>query len=706
MEKNQQKQSQQDRNSLPPTDMPNKTGVDTADMTTQTMLHDTRLQNHLAFPSRDDEQEQAKPKCSGCPDDKKMTKNKLEDIVKQEAIKNNLDYNDPKQKREAHMKVLGRFRHEYRLDKASKPQDKEGSAIAPGPDFIIKDGGIYYPEYGKSLQELLENTKRVQPELYDEKQHATLTMVERAFVNGATIVSHVSHHMDGGKEAIRDQIILRWNPDTQKGTMEIRNIALDGNFHSIEEAIDIMGTTLPGATTIHPVEGVGIITDVALNTETVSSVLKSHTVGYEYDYVPSVSESVIGHTRDTIRLVGTNIHDEAMSVMRDIGEYRKKKNESDIIVPEYLQRLLDVSEIKQQQDEIEAQTTLVKILDGTHQEHQPALTMLTNEPEVNSENNMDVVEVWKKKAMDVLHITPKQAEVLVKHIEKTVVSMEKAKDSISFSILTGVGIGGALRILDVLTLPVVQEEQQNVEIPVTETITEKNIEHGNVLHEFITMLAADTGKVKISEQTVQEQPDDVDASLTERFILFFKSIRELPKEKQRAEIIKEQEQVAKRMLVLWEAVQQLIVQKIDNIFEKESIVVVSEEVKTEQQTVEQFSLAVSIWMMLRMVGYFRVLETMKQVFGKTEAPKHTPGIDSNTSIETIGKTTEAILQKEETPWLLFAIIWTLAMIREQGMAQSTQPVQQSYGNGKRKKLPAIPDLGFPQSYGVIFAFSS
>jgi hypothetical protein len=87
-------------------------------------------------------------------------------------------------------------------------------------------------------------------------------------------------------------------------------------------------------------------------------------------------------------------------------------------------------------------------------------------------------------------------------------------------------------------------------------------------------------------------------------------------------------------------------------------------------------------------------------------------LSSSLSKEFLHEHPENVIQREPAPWLLFAIIWHMSMIREQGFAQSssaTTPASSSQ-RSKKKKLNAqhgsiqIPSF-FDIPTGVIYAFN-
>lgn len=599
-----------------------------ADMTAQRWRN-----NEVLDPLRDEEEDPAKKTCptGGCPPENKKTNRDIyDDQIKQVAGKNNLDLSDPKQKREAHMYVVDYMRPKLRENRKYEKQDREGPLVGEGPEFILKDGGIFYPKYGASLQRLYENQKRVYPKQYDRKQHATMTLMERMFVNGATRVEHVSHNTDqNGNEAIRDKIIMRWDSVTQKGTMEIRNIALEGNYHSAEDAFQIMKDDSSGMAEVHPEEGVAILTDKPLPSEEVSEVLSS------FDLDTNTPAKIATDTTETFSYVGHQLYEDAgelVQIARDrlIEELRKK----DIVVPQYLQRLLGIFHVS---DQTEEPTTMNFAL---FEQLNRILLLL---PEDNTTHHEDVLLLlWRQKIEQVLQLSPEGSAKIFDQIEQIWNSERKARKHISFIGETGVGIGAGIAIVDMQVL----------------------LDFSNLEEHPIIKAVDKPSENKSQPQEVSEEAHQEDIVMT-WLSSFIARTKDMPPEEALLEVQKEEEKTLENVATIW-----LLFLSFGQK-EKIGSTVIEEMPLEEKETVEQFQLAVVVWFLLKFTSYFEGLEALKE---KQSVP-------------------EALIHSEETQWILFAIIWHLAMIREQGFIQTTN----------NQPPPTKPSL---QRTAVIYAYAS
>jgi hypothetical protein len=579
--------------------------------------------------------EEQKPQCFGCPDDKKLNKDIYNDMMEQVAQKSSLDIKDPEQRKTAHKIILPIFRERVRENKKYIQQDREGPPVAEGPEFIINENGIYYPQFQKSLQQMYKDQKRIRPWLYNEKEHATMTMVEGALTHGATLVKHVSHNKDSeGNEVIRDQIILRWDSITQKGTMEIRNIARDGNFHSIEKALDIMRGESSGMAEIHPTDGVGIFVDKPLPSEHVSSILLSHHVGEVFD----IPQLIARDTAKTVGYVGSRLRDdvgEMITVMKDrIGEDVKNK----FVIPPFLKRLLGNEEDNEKDKVMSISTILSKDqLDVIFHTWTPEEA----EKKISSEKSM---VLWKKHIEQMLHISSEQSEKLFFVLKKTEQTMHNIADVIAISTKTAVAIGGSVELLQkfsTLNFEHIQEGTQQTTNDLITTIVCK--EHGKEIVQVKQIkILIERANIIPERSTNKKNTDNVVIIWLKDFV---QSIDKQTPEVAVEKIETEQQRIEVR------------IQRISEVFREHTTL------EIQEPTVYEFSFAIMAWMILKYISYYERLESVKKAVITIQLK------DLNAAKSHLSEAITA--QESATSWLLFAIIWYLAMIREQGAIQAS-----------------------------------
>ena len=128
--------------------------------------------------------------------------------------------------------------------------------------------------------------------------------------------------------------------------------------------------------------------------------------------------------------------------------------------------------------------------------------------------------------------------------------------------------------------------------------------------------------------------------------------------------------------------------------------------KEQDVHIENFSLALSFWMMIKLIQYLSVLQKIES---NIKNQLVSPESESTNAPKELGlENASDFIQKEPAPWLLFAIIWQLAMIREQGFAQSNTQVS-SVKQKKNKTSTTIPiqiPSNWTNQFHVIYAYSS
>jgi hypothetical protein len=563
----------------------------------------------------------------GCPDDKKLNKDIYDDMMVHTAEKKNLDLTDPQQKKVAHMDILPLFRQRVRENRKYIPQDKEGPAVAPGPDFEITPEGIYYPQFHKTLWQMREDQKRIRPESVDHQVEVTLDLLEAAFAGGATRVKHVSHNKDTqGNDAIRDEITMIFDPKTGKGRMEIRNIALDGNFHSIEGALRIMRRDSTQMVELHPEQGIGIFADKPMSSKQLSSTLSVRSV--------PISEQVMTDTMDTVVSVGGRLREDVGEAFVAAKNYIGDSIERRIVIPPFLQKLINPSD-KQ------------KIFLDSSPVSFELISKLDIPRELNAHlTEKEIIQTWKECVEQAMRISPDQSEELLSQIQEKEEKMHDAEKIISFIVESDVTIGAAVLALDSLAKMDFDMKPPNVQETITQTAKEIVVEKDGVSVVCVKSIEKLIDATRqLSEKHQLLHPDEL--IILTQFVELLEN-----KKPEEAIILIEKEQKATGEKI------QNISTHIRNIVE---IITKPESGEEENHDIDRFSFALDFWMILKYFSYLDSLESMKNSILSAQK-------------KDVVKTTEYLAQiiskREPTPWLLFAIIWYLVMIRESCVAGS------------------------------------
>lgn len=756
----------------------------------QSILNDP---NHLLNPAVDDrEKELMDNSCptGACPPDRTVYKDVYQDLLSGEAKKTDSNLDDPQERREVHMRVVQIMRPQVRENRRYLESDKEGPAFAKGPEFILQEGKIFYPKFGKYLQDMYADQKRLRPDQYDSKEHATITLMEEAFARGASEVSHVSHNRDtSGHEAIRDQITMKWDEKSGKGEMIIRNIAMDGNFHTTQSAHDVMEKIQDGFIEGHPKEGIFIFTDVPLESKRVHEILAI----YEHEDT-AIHEIDQGFNQniytETARVTEVDFfvsntptvqytEGEVVQVSDSSLTHEGYKEEA-VVIPAFIQRLVDTSSGQVDRDEIVFSTdTVLRKIFTIEGENNP-LVLLTEIPIEEEKENIEKIDIsiqWRQVAEKLLSISPEQSQQLLDEVQETWLSiqdmrevvtvaddtgvgigaafyaidmmahpyademkisqvrteksmneinetleaMENGRDVISLAVETGVGIGAGIFALDMLVSQNVTEERSLrsaeavLDIDV-ETITLTPNEQEAVFSFFVSEERVTSSEESIDvierpQELIGRIPDSIDTVALKQTREFVVSIESLAPEKQQKAVVDEKNKALVSIVFLWGIIQEAGYPK-ENKDHIESAtlhspaeqVIIEKNITSERESkhVEQFSFALTAWLMLKLVNYFNALDALENLLKRDVGQEKSENDSPIGPLEQIRKSKpEGLIQKETTNWLLLAIIWHLAMIREQGFSQ--QSAKKSTVKKKKSKHPNIIS-DYPQ--GVIFAFGS
>jgi len=357
---------------------------------------------------------------------------------------------------------------------------------------------------------------------------------------------------------------------------------------------------------------------------------------------------------------------ELVDTIKLVGEYFQTETEEVIQNPEVVKDI-DIRELFEDEEKIKPLLTIDKKLE-------------------DSLSESEIVQLWKKKAQEALEITPEQSEKLLLEVQETWTMMKDAQEVISFVNDTGVGIAAAFYAIDVMTLSGIKEEivdrsqfeQVKEEMFTIAFVADTELLIGAgvfALNELAMGQVIDgttfTEAIELTEEEKKEAfslkkiPESVDAVVLKETVEFVQGIAEFPVEEQQKAIEKEKEMVEEKIVQIWEVI----------MSEKTAVTTIhapSEfiDLEPKEKDVEQFSFAFAVWAILKLINYRAALGSL------VAKPSLIAWIQK-------GKP-EGLIQKEVGLWILFSIIWYLAMIREQG-AQNNQ-VPQAQKKKKRKEV--------------------
>ncbi len=524
-----------------------------------------------------------------------------------------------------------RFRPRFRQDKASSIQEARNEAMSPGPEFILKDGEVYYPAYGMSANELNENTLRLNPSEYSLAQHQTTAVMSEAFRNGATEVV-AAYHREG--EDHRDLIVMKYDPVTGKGKMTIVNTAQDGNFHKFQDMQSVAKSQFVTHYEMRPANNVFILSDKPLAHQKVQKAL-----GYVEQRIALVLREPDRHVADVkLEQQKRERRDEVYRVEQVFQSERLSLTK----VREKPVRIADI--IQKRHKEMTETKHALRVVAETHVAVGAVpllITALTKEvPKPMVAIEKSIARHGKKEVKHRQQDIRRKQEVKTKESE-----VQKKKFEI------------------VMKKPVFHTMSKELKIQdKKERIKRRNKRARKILRE--------KNVIKLSEKRI-EKP------------LFSRKEKRQKKQQERLSmalfrLARKISKIEKRLVFTLETRKRPQIKRglhlekphLTDVAPKKARHV-EKKVRRERQkeAVVRFSFAWTFWLLLKM----------------SALREHIHNTDTKDEKQ------EALIQKEPAPWILLSIIWYLAMIRESG-AQNAQKAKvkkkkKSYQSARLMRLP-------------------
>ncbi len=362
-----------------------------------------------------------------------------------------------------------------------------------------------------------------------------------------------------------------------------------------------------------------------------------------------------------------------------------------------------------------------------------------NEDVVGASRQDEAVEntaVWLKRVEEALDISPARAQELFVQLEEAWETVEGAREVIAFAAdpeTQGVAVPAALFALDVLAHPETQIgvngsiheqfeyglEERGESGGAIKLSPEKweaviafffSDEEANDLFELTQLPAEQTSRPNAdSLELIHASQESDEVSTGERIdVVVLTWVKECimrvdrkPKEEAVQSIEHEEHIVLLHMGELWEAFIALVDahdihdgERNTVIAEKPADADVGADKKNHPSTVKEkrlvngLSVAFAVWLLLKCDSYIRALAALTQCIstGSEGAAKDTSrGIREQIR----AKRPEGLIQKEPAQWLLLAIIWYLAQIRESCTAGSNLGRKTNKNQPRKRKKKKI-----------------
>lgn len=366
----------------------------------------------------------------------------------------------------------------------------------------------------------------------------------------------------------------------------------------------------------------------------------------------------------------------------------------------------------------------------------PAFTTLSSEPISSTdtdEYSTDMVSVWKLVAQETLHISTEQSETLYEEVVHTYEIIETANAIITISAANEyMPVSSAIFALGIIS-STMEDFTTTSESTVSEfvqqtdgEITELSKSDSRTNDVIDILIGKNISKELIEltsdflEQLEPQQRADIyiDYETIIRTVDFLQILQHIPESQMEALLENEKINTVLRVDQLMEVFQQLlshdsgVYSLTPDISAESPFNPISSELISQEQNLQQFSIAVTLLVLYKHMNYFSSMEKIQSVIHKNIVDDLNHKEKFASIIQSLKESSKEMIEKEPAPWLLFAIIWHLSMIREQGFAQSSStatPAPKTQTSIKKKsnlqqRLICNPSF-FDIPTGVIYAFN-
>ncbi|MCL4360501.1 hypothetical protein M1555_04600 [Patescibacteria group bacterium] len=167
---------------------------------------------------------------------------------------------------EVRLEAARLFRPKYASDRLSV--EHESSALDEydtGVTFTVEGEQLIYTSggyEGMGIEDFSLRQRRLTPEKYSLRDHQTSLALQEAFVRGARRVV-TSYWREG--DDVRDIVEMRYDPEAREGHIFIRNTTGGGQNHTYTEIQSIAQTQFRDFHAVRPTEGIFLLTDIRID---------------------------------------------------------------------------------------------------------------------------------------------------------------------------------------------------------------------------------------------------------------------------------------------------------------------------------------------------------------------------------------------------------------------------------------------------------
>lgn len=225
---------------------------------------------------------------------------------------------------EARIHVAHTLRPRFALDRQSAERETNNISEyeVPEAEFTVTpDGRVLYTKYNRTLDELHERQRELQPDQYSVNEHDTSRLIERMFQRGATEVVTSYSRAEGDN---RDIVVMRFDPITRIGTTHIINTQVDGSNHDFQTIQGIAKDKFTHLAEATSGEHLFVLSNAPVRNEKIVEGIKSFQESKQYDIkkiAPSMDTVVLEEFAVTSRQVREKVTQDIKDTIRGVQRY-------------------------------------------------------------------------------------------------------------------------------------------------------------------------------------------------------------------------------------------------------------------------------------------------------------------------------------------------------------------------------------------------
>jgi|GEM_PF-4056263 len=561
---------------------------------------------------------------------------------------------------EARMRVAQNLRPKFALDRHSSEREAKNLSEYEVPEAaftLTSEGNVLYTKYNRTLDELHTRQQELQPDQYSKDEHDVSTLVQRMFQQGATEVV-TSYPRDEGDN--RDIVVMRFDPITRIGTTRVINTQVNGKNHEFQTVHGIAKEKFTHLTDVETEKKLFVLSNVSyIQKQTTKNTQHQNSrVSFEDATAFRAMDAVIlQQAMDTSHQIQEKVRSDITDTIQGVSRYiqtTQKHQPKTSDIPPFYTRLFG----------------LQKPI-STDPVNSNSFSEITPSPRHISVKNTRALFLSHKQTLN----TDRYSKVTLQTFGQTRGTEDKTFEKKPVDLMVGEHIIGQQALSS-------QERKSayinNRSVLLNGILFEKSRAREVVVREKTKQSKQQQREQKNIRKRVIVETNQLDRN--KRLLGGFDKIRR--KVKTEKHLIKPL-LIQKNRQTEHQKKTQITKKIILNVLVKES----SQNINTicEQEVMNKREVYVNERILLRFTQLILLWKSSEQRVDRQEV---------KSPEEYIKKETNITIQQIETPWILFSIIWYLAMIREQGkVSVSKKPKKRVIVKNKKDTIIFAYDSG-------------